>query len=165
MPVVCHIDHAKSVAEYVAGIESGFTSVMIDGSALELAANIALTQKVVEIAHKQRLSIEGEIGVVGYADGRSSTVTAPEDAAQFEREANVDALAVSVGNFHLQTQKSAAIDLNALAAIKKVTSVPLVLHGGSCIAVDMRRQLARDHRAKKFNIGTELRMSFGSSLR
>ena len=165
IPVVCHIDHAKTVAECVAGIESGFTSVMIDGSALNLSANIALTREVVALAHKQGISVEGEVGIVGYSGGSASTGTAPEEAARFERETKVDALAISVGNVHLQTEKSAVIDFAALKAIENVTSVPLVLHGGSGIDAQVRRHLSREYRVKKFNIGTELRMAFGKALR
>ena len=110
-------------------------------------------------------SVEGEVGFVGYADGRPSDFTAPADAAHFETETGVDALAVSVGNVHLQTEKTDGIDLEALNAIEAVTKVPLVLHGGSGIPPAMRQRLARHHRVKKFNIGTELRQAFGASLR
>ena len=80
-------------------------------------------------------------------------------------ETGVDALAVSVGNVHLQTEKTDGIDFDALRAIEAVTRLPLVLHGGSGIAADIRRMLARETRVKKFNIGTELRMAFGAALR
>ena len=165
VPVVCHIDHATTLDDCVRGIDHGFTSVMIDGSALPLAENIALTNQVVEVARKAGVSVEGEVGFVGYADGRPSDFTAPADAAHFETETGVDALAVSVGNVHLQTEKTDGIDLEALNAIEAVTKVPLVLHGGSGIPPAMRQRLARHHRVKKFNIGTELRQAFGASLR
>jgi fructose-bisphosphate aldolase class II len=70
-----------------------------------------------------------------------------------------------VGNVHLQTDKAAVIDWDALRAIEAVTFCPLVLHGGSGIPRDVRTKLARQSRVKKFNIGTELRMAFGQSLR
>jgi fructose-bisphosphate aldolase, class II len=165
VPVVCHIDHALTFEECISGIEHGFTSVMIDGSMLPLAENIALTSRVVAEAKKYGVSVEGEVGVVGYAAGVASHVTSPEEASQFERETGVDALAISIGNVHLQTEKLAEIDFTALHAIEKVTAVPLVLHGGSGIAGSVRQRLAREHRIKKFNIGTELRMAFGESLR
>jgi fructose-bisphosphate aldolase class II len=165
VPVACHIDHATTLADCVTGIDCGFTSVMIDGSALPLAGNIALTTKVVDVAHMAGVSVEGEVGVVGYADGRASSVTMPAEAARFAAETGVDALAVSVGNVHLQTEKTDGIDMAALAAIEAVTTVPLVLHGGSGIPPDLRRTLAHRHRVKKFNIGTELRQAFGAALR
>ena len=165
VPVVCHVDHAYTLAECVEGIEHGFTSVMIDGSKLPISENIALTARVVDMAHAAGVCVEGEVGVVGYAGGAASAATSPEDAARFERESGADALAISIGNVHLSTEKTSGIDLAALSAIEAVTQLPLVLHGGSGIPVAMRQQLARGTRVKKFNIGTELRMAFGTALR
>lgn len=106
VPVACHIDHATTLEECVRGIDHGFTSVMIDGSALPLDKNIALTNRVIDVARMAGVSVEGEVGFVGYADGRPSAFTAPQDAARFVAETGVDALAVSVGNVHLQTEKT-----------------------------------------------------------
>ena len=165
VPVVCHIDHARTVEECTEGIEHGFTSVMIDGSMFELAANINLTAHVAAMAKSLGKSVEGEVGVVGYANGLTSRHTSPEDAATFEKETGIDALAISIGNLHLQTEQAAEIDLASLRAIEVVTRVPLVLHGGSGIPLATRRMLASQSRVKKFNVGTELRMAFGKALR
>jgi fructose-bisphosphate aldolase class II len=165
VPVVCHIDHARTVEECTEGIEHGFTSVMIEGSMFELAANINLTAHVVAMAKSLGVSVEGEVGVVGYANGLTSRHTSPEDAATFEKETGIDALAISIGNLHLQTEQAAEIDLASLRAIEVVTRVPLVLHGGSGIPLATRRMLASQSRVKKFNVGTELRMAFGKALR
>ncbi|PZF77534.1 class II fructose-bisphosphate aldolase [Aestuariivirga litoralis] len=165
VPVACHIDHATTLDECLRGIEAGFTSVMIDGSSLPLAENIALTRRVVEAARASGVSVEGEVGYVGYAGGPASAFTAPDDAVRFAAETEVDALAVSVGNVHLQTEKTRGIDMAALGAIAAVTQVPLVLHGGSGIDPVTRRLLARQYRVAKFNIGTELRQAFGGALR
>lgn len=165
MPVACHIDHAYSVEECQQGLDCGFTSVMIDGSKLELSANIALTAEVVARARRYGASVEGEVGLVGYAGGMPSAGTAPADAARFDRESGVDALAISVGNVHLQQEKAALIDMEALRAIEQSTRSPLVLHGGSGIPGAVRRMLGHDSRVKKFNIGTELRRTFGAALR
>lgn len=165
VPVVCHIDHARSRDECRDGMDHGFSSVMIDGSMLPLAENIALTRAVVSLARPHGISVEGEVGVVGYSGGAASAHTSPAEAEVFARETGVDALAISVGNLHLQTEKQAHIDLDALRAIEAVTTVPLVLHGGSGIPSVMRQLLAGTSRVKKFNIGTELRMAFGTALR
>jgi fructose-bisphosphate aldolase class II len=165
IPVVCHIDHAYTVEECVAGIESGFTSVMIDGSKLPIGENIAITQRVVESARAAGVSVEGEVGFVGYVSGAASAMTSPEEAARFDRESGADALAVSVGNVHLSTEKTAGIDMDALRAIEAVTRLPLVLHGGSGIPDGVRRRIAQETRVAKFNVGTELRMAFGKALR
>ena len=165
VPVVCHIDHARTLEECREGVDHGFSSVMIDGSMLPLLENIALTARVVEASKPLGISVEGEVGVVGYANGISSLHTSVEEAAVFERNTGVDALAISIGNLHLQTEKAAGINLAALQAIEAVTTVPLVLHGGSGIPSAMRCNLASQSRVKKFNIGTELRLAFGASLR
>ena len=165
VPVVCHIDHARTVEECQQGIDHGFNSVMIDGSWLPFAENTALTAQVVEVAKTYGISVEGEVGVVGYSGGAVSSYTSPQEAESFERETGIDALAVSVGNLHLQTHKQAEIDIATLQAIEAVTTVPLVLHGGSGIPSTVRRNLARQSRVKKFNVGTELRMAFCLALR
>jgi fructose-bisphosphate aldolase class II len=165
VPVVCHIDHATSVEECQEGIDSGFSSIMIDGSKLPLAENIALTQRVVSLCRPHEISVEGEVGIVGYNEGAASAFTSPADAAHFEKQTGVDALAIAIGNLHLQTEKQAAIDMQVLRAIEAVTTVPLVLHGSSGIPSNIRQVLARESRVKKFNIGTELRMAFGRGLR
>jgi fructose-bisphosphate aldolase, class II len=165
VPVVCHIDHARTINECREGIDHGFSSVMIDGSMLELSANIDLTAQVVALARPLNISVEGEVGVVGYANGAASLNTSPSEAARFERETLIDALAISIGNLHLQTEQAAKIDMDALRAIEAVTRVPLVLHGGSGIPSATRQLLATQSRVKKFNIGTELRIAFGKALR
>lgn len=165
VPVVCHIDHAYSVEECQSGVEHGFTSVMYDGSKLPIADNIATTVRIVELAHAAGVSVEGEVGVVGYADGAKSHGTRPEDAKRFDLETGVDALAVSIGNLHLMQDASATVDMPLLREIEAVTRSPLVLHGGSGLSAKTRSELARATRVSKFNIGTELRMAFGSALR
>ncbi len=165
VPVVCHLDHGYTIDECREAIDLGFTSVMFDGSRLPISENIEITARIVELARTADVSVEGEVGFVGYADGAVSAATAPDEAARFDRETGADALAVSVGNVHLQTKKTAGIDEQALAAIEAVTHLPLVLHGGSGIPTDRRKKLAAESRVCKFNIGTELRMAFGQALR
>jgi fructose-bisphosphate aldolase, class II len=164
VPVVCHIDHAYSLEECWEGIDHGFSSVMIDGSKLPIAHNIKLTSQVVKRAHAAGVSVEGEVGVVGYVDGGASAITSPAEAHLFDLESGADALAISIGNVHLNTEKTSGIDFKALRAVEAVTHLPLVLHGGSGIPVDVRQKLSRETRVCKFNIGTELRMAFGSAL-
>ena len=165
VPVVCHIDHATTIAECQVGIDHGFTSVMIDGSRLKLADNIALTNAVRDIAHPHGVSVEAEIGFVGYDGDAVSLPTKPNDAAELVKQARPDALAVSVGNVHLQTSAKAEIDRPALAAIEAAVNCPLVLHGASGIKVEDRQWMATHTKVCKFNVGTELRQTFGSALR
>lgn len=163
--VVAHLDHGYTAEECREAIDSGFTSVMFDGSRLSLSENIEATAEIVEMAHAAGVSCEGEIGFVGYAAGEVSEGTDPDEAATFGRETGVDAMAISVGNVHLQQNKEGGLDEARIRAIEAVTEVPLVIHGGSGVPPAQRSHLARNSRICKFNIGTELRMVFGQSLR
>lgn len=165
VPVVAHLDHGYTVEECREAIACGFTSVMFDGSRKPLDENIAQTREIVQMAHAAGVSCEGEIGFVGYSGGDDSAGTDPDEAARFARETGVDAMAISVGNVHLQQQKEGGLDEDRIRAIEAVTDVPLVIHGGSGVPVAQRTTLARGSAICKFNIGTELRMAFGQSLR
>ena len=165
VPVVAHLDHGYTLEDCRAALDAGFTSVMVDGSSLPLQQNIDLTAAVAELAHAAGASCEGEIGYVGYAGGAASKGTDPDEAARFAKATGIDAMAISIGNIHLQSAPGSRIDLHQLRAIESVTTVPLVLHGGSGISTAERTVLATDSRIVKINIGTELRMAFGKALR
>jgi fructose-bisphosphate aldolase class II len=164
-PVVCHLDHGYTKEECVEAINSGFSSIMFDGSKFELKENIEKTCEIAEIAHQHHISIEGEIGFVGYAEGAESKSTDPEQAKAFAEQSKCDAMAISVGNVHLQTSKSASIDMGVIKKIQEITDIPLVLHGSSGIEHSLRRIIASTTNVCKFNIGTELRKTFGDTLR
>ena len=83
----------------------------------------------------------------------------------FAKDTKVDAMAISVGNVHLQKHKGSNLDLERIRQIEQVTSIPLVIHGGSGVPVEQRSFLSRNSKICKFNIGTELRMTFGDTLR
>jgi len=165
VPVVAHLDHGYTYEECQQALDSGFTSLMFDGSNLPLAENIDKTARIAEMAHAAGISCEGEIGFVGYSDGANSEGTDPAEAAQFAVDSGVDAMAISVGNVHLQQHKEGGLDEARIRAIEALTDVPLVIHGGSGVPVAQRRMLAQTSAICKFNIGTELRMAFGSALR
>jgi fructose-bisphosphate aldolase class II len=165
VPIVAHLDHGYTLEECREALESGFTSLMYDGSRKPLAQNIEETAAVARMAHDAGISCEGEIGFVGYSGGEGSAGTDPEEAAVFARETGVDAMAISVGNVHLQTDHEGGLDEARIRAIEAVTEVPLVIHGGSGVPYAQRLSLATGSRIAKFNIGTELRMAFGAALR
>ena len=165
VPVVAHLDHGYTYDECSEALDCGFTSLMFDGCRRPLAENIAQTRKIAELAHAAGISCEGEIGFVGYAEGEQSAGTDPEEAARFAAETGVDAMAISVGNVHLQQNKEGGLDEARIAAIQALTNVPLVIHGGSGVPVEQRARLAKNTHICKYNIGTELRMVFGAALR
>lgn len=165
VPVVAHLDHGYTYDECAEALDSGFTSLMFDGSRKPLADNIKATRQIAEMAHKAGISCEGEIGFVGYSGGENSAGTDPSEAAIFAAETDVDAMAISVGNVHLQQDKEGGLDEPRIAAIQAATEVPLVIHGGSGVPTSQRKSLAINTNICKFNIGTELRMAFGAALR
>ncbi|WP_372800113.1 class II fructose-bisphosphate aldolase [Paracoccus seriniphilus] len=165
VPVVAHLDHGYTHEECRIALDCGFSSVMFDGSRKPLQQNIDETAAIAQMAHEAGISCEGEIGFVGYSGGEASAGTDPAEAARFARETGVDAMAISVGNTHLQQESGAGLDEERIRAIEAVTEVPLVIHGGSGVPDEQRLKLARTSRICKFNIGTELRMAFGAALR
>lgn len=165
VPVVAHLDHGYTYDECKEALDAGFTSLMFDGSRKPLRQNIDETAAIAEMAHAAGISCEGEIGFVGYAGGENSAGTDPEEAAQFARETGVDAMAISVGNLHLQQATGGSLDERRIREIEMATSLPLVVHGGSGVSWTQRRRLALESNICKFNIGTELRMAFGEALR
>ena len=165
VPVVIHLDHGNSIDECKEAIDSGFSSVMFDGSRLSLRENIKKTKAVVEIASTYGISVEGEIGFVGYAKGESSAGTDPNEASLFASETNIDAMAISIGNMHLQLDTETPLDETLLRKIQEKTQIPLVIHGGSGVPKRQRAFLAENSNICKYNIGTELRVGFGKGLR
>ncbi len=165
VPVVVHLDHGYTLDECREALDAGFTSLMYDGSRKPLAQNIDETAQVAALAHAAGISCEGEIGFVGYAGGDASAGTDPREASIFARDSGVDAMAISVGNVHLQTDHEGGLDEPRIRAIEAVCEVPLVIHGGSGVPYAQRAALAAGSRIAKFNIGTELRQAFGQALR
>lgn len=165
VPVVAHLDHGYSSEECQQAIDCGFSSVMYDGSRKPLQQNIDETGAIAEMAHAYGISCEGEIGFVGYADGEQSNGTDPAEAALFALQTGVDAMAISVGNVHLQKNSYSHLDEQRIQAIQSGCNIPLVIHGGSGVAAEQRRSLASNSAICKYNIGTELRMAFGQALR
>lgn len=163
VPVAVELDHGETFENIVFAIRHGFSSVMIDGSSLPLEENIALTKKVVEVAHAVGVSVEAEIGHVsggeGNIDGGSEVdtdmFTKPEEAKYFYEETGVDALAVAFGTVHGLYSGTPKLDLERLQEIKKVIPGPLVMHGGSGLT-DEDFQAAIRNGISKVNIFTEI---------
>lgn len=164
--VCVHLDHSTSFDLIQRSIMANFSSVMFDGSQLSYADNVAQTRLAVKAAHACGVSVEAEIGAVGYADGTAynPSYTSPELAAQFEADAKPDCLAVAVGTVHRMTTQAAQLDFALLDAIRKVIDTPIVIHGSTGV-VDEDLQKLVLHGVKKVNIGTQLRISFGNAMR
>jgi fructose-bisphosphate aldolase class II len=172
VPVAIHLDHGTTYEHILLAIQSGFTSVMIDGSMLPFEENMALTKRAAEAAHAVGLSVEGELGTIGKTDGEAEdgaatiVYTDPDDAVLFVRETGVDSLAVAIGTCHgiYPSWMKPEIKLDLLQQIKEKIDVPLVLHGGSGnpdfeIGESVRLGI------NKINISSDIKVAYHSAMR
>ena len=167
IPVCLHLDHTYEMDIVKQAVDSGFTSVMFDGSQLSISENITAIQDIVFYAHPKGVSVEAEVGSVPYATGRDhikSAITEVSEALAMEEQGQPDALAISIGNVHRLESGSVAIDLDCFNELEKALSLPLVIHGTSGLE-DKDIQMLALRQVAKFNVGTILRKSFGNSLR
>lgn len=150
IPIVLHLDHGNSFELCKDCIDSGFSSVMIDGSHLPYEENVALTKKVVEYAHQHDVTVEGELGVLaGVEDdvkAEEHTYTRPEEVVDFVSRTGVDSLAISIGTSHgaykFKPGTNPKIRLDILAEIEKqIPGFPIVLHGSSSVPQDLVAQI------------------------
>jgi len=172
VPVGLHLDHTHSIEQIKEAISYGFTSVMIDASMLPFAENAAITGEVVEYAHARGVSVEAELGKIGSADkfeteNDEELFTEPQEAAEFARLTGVDALAVSVGTAHgVYTVQQPRVDVERIKAIRALTPVHLVLHGGS--GTPKEQIQAAIHLPtggiSKLNVATDLELALLRSL-
>jgi fructose-bisphosphate aldolase, class II len=172
VPVVVHLDHGATVNQMLLAIQCGFTSVMIDGSTLPFEENIAITKKVVEVAHAVGLSVEGEIGTIGQNDPVSHyenteiIYTKPEEAVSFIAATGVDSLAIAIGTSHgiYPAEMKPELKLDLLEDIKSAVSIPLVLHGGSN---NPDTEISQSVRLgiNKINISSDIKVSYHAKMR
>lgn len=163
--VALHLDHTKDFATIKEAVDNGFSSVMIDASALPIEENIKRTNEVVEYASKFGVSVESELGTIGGTeegialnDGKIK-YTRPEDAVRFIESTGIDALAIAIGTSHGQYKSKAKLSFDVLKSIYDVTSIPLVLHGGTGVSEeDLKKCISGG--ISKVNIGTELNVAW-----
>jgi len=214
IPMVMHQDHGTSPKVCAGAIELGFGSVMMDGSLLEdgktpsdFAYNVDVTRKVVEMAHKVGVTVEGELGCLGSletltagkedgigAEGKldhSALLTDPEEAAQFVKATQLDALAIAIGTSHgaYKFTREPTGDILAIGRVKeihaRIPNTHLVMHGSSSVPQDLLAiinqyggkmkqtygvpvkeiQEAIKHGVRKVNIDTDIRMAMTGAVR
>ncbi|GMA33204.1 ketose-bisphosphate aldolase [Litorihabitans aurantiacus] len=172
VPVAVKLDHGATVEQAAAALRHDFTSVMIDGSLLPFEQNVALTHKVVQMAHLVGVSVEGEIGTIGPRDPRSLAemqdfvFADPAQAKEFVDDTGVDMLAVAVGTAHGVYPPGFVPELK-LDLIERITDavrIPLVLHGGSG-AVDSEVSEAVKRGVAKVNISADMKTAYYAKLR
>jgi fructose-bisphosphate aldolase class II len=172
VPIVLHLDHAENLDIIRKAIEAGFTSVMFDGSQLPFQENIDRSREVVELAHRQGVAVEAELGFVAgkdiygtdYPGAGKSLLTEPSEVVEFVAKTGVDALAVSIGTSHGVYAAKPNLDIKRLKAIEAVSKVPLVMHGGSGTPEDQVQDAIR-HGITKLNVYADSRVAMFKGLK
>ena len=193
VPIALHLDHGKHWDKIVLAIRNGFTSVMIDASDKPFDENVAMTRKVVDLAHAVGVTVEAELGRLAgvedivSVDEKEAILTNPDDAKRFVELTEVDALAVAVGTSHgaYKFKGEPKLDIDRIKKISELVGIPLVLHGASGVIPEIV-ELATKYGAKlpgakgvpddqiklaieagicKINIDTDLRLAFLAAVR
>lgn len=192
--IALHLDHGDTFELCKECIDSGFTSVMIDGSHLSFEDNVALTKRVVEYAHQHGVTVEGELGqLAGIEDDvnvEHHSYTNPDDVEEFVRRTGVDSLAIAIGTSHgafkFKPGQKPQLRFDILEEVeKRLPNFPIVLHGASSVSQeyvkiindnggkmadaigipeDMLRQAAKSA-VCKINIDSDLRLAFTAGIR
>ena len=192
VPLTMHLDHGEDFDTASKCVDAGFTSVMIDGSFLKFDENVALTKRVVSIAHPKGVSVEAELGKLAGVEERSveereAILTDPKTAVEFVEKTGVDALAVAIGTSHgaYKFKSEGKLDLERLKLISETVSIPLVLHGASSVpdwliekatkygaSLSGAKGIPEEQLKKaitlgiaKINIDTDLRLAFTATVR
>lgn len=194
LPIVFHLDHGKNETLVIKAIKSGwYTSVMFDGSAFAFKENIRRTKKIVELAHKHRISVEAELGAIAGMEDfvsvkeRDAHFTDPKQAKEFVSATGCDALAVAIGTKHgaYKFKGESALDFGRLKEVAEAVRIPLVLHGASGLPANIKKicteygceissakgvsdahvKKAITLGVRKVNVDTDLRLAFDAGIR
>ncbi|WCK54374.1 class II fructose-1,6-bisphosphate aldolase [Aneurinibacillus sp. Ricciae_BoGa-3] len=170
VPVAIHLDHGSSFEKCVEAIHAGFTSVMIDGSHFPLDENIALTKRVVDVAHALGISVEAELGRIGgqeddlIVNDADAMYAIPEECDRLVRETGVDCFAPALGSVHGPYKGEPNLGFGRMEEVMKLTGVPLVLHGGTGIPTkDIQKAISLG--TAKINVNTENQMTSAATIR
>lgn len=169
VPIAMHLDHGSSFELAMKCFRAGYTSIMIDGSHGTFEENIAVSKSVAEVCHAADVPVEAELGKVGGKEddldgGEGNPYTDPKQAAEFVEATGVDFLAVAIGTAHGVYKGVPKLDKERLSEIRKVVSIPLVLHGTSGVPdEDVRDCIARG--ICKVNYATDLRIAFSKGVK
>ena len=169
VPVAIHLDHGNSFELAMKALRAGYTSIMIDGSHDSFEQNIAVSKAVVDACHPSAIPVEAELGKVGGKEddlegGEDNPYTDPQQAKQFVEATGIDFLAVAIGTAHGVYKGILKLDVNRLSEIKKVVSIPLVLHGTSGVPDETVQECIR-RGICKVNYATDLRIAFSKGVK
>lgn len=169
-PLAIHLDHHEKIDDIEIKVAAGVRSVMIDGSHLPFADNIALVKNVVDYCHRYDVSVEAELGRLGgqeddlIVDGKDALYTHPEQAREFINKTGIDSLAVAIGTAHGLYSAEPKLDFERLNQIRQRVDIPLVLHGASGLPTqDIKHAISLG--ICKVNVATELKIAFSDALK
>ena len=168
VPVVMHLDHGSSFELAMKAFRAGYTSIMIDGSHGSFEENIEVSKKVADACHAADVPVEAELGKVGGKEddldgGDENPYTDPQQAKEFVEKTGIDSLAVAIGTAHGVYKGIPKLDVNRLSEIRKVVSIPLVLHGTSGVPDDAVKECI-SRGICKVNYATDLRIAFSKGV-
>ena len=163
VPVSIHLDHGGDFDICMEALRLGFTSVMIDGSALPVGENAAMTNEVIRTARCFGVPVEAEIGELQRLDNgvplENKNLVDPEDVREFLSLCQPDTLAIGIGNAHGYYRGKPEIHLEVLERVRAFTDIPLVLHGCTGMEESIVRE-AIGLGVAKINFGTEIRYKY-----
>lgn len=161
-----HLDHGGDVGICKACIDAGYTSVMIDGSALDFDGNVGLTKEVVDVAHPLGISVEGELGTIGGKEETQSEIkyTEVSEAEEYVLRTGVDSLAIGVGTAHGVYKGVPHIAVDRIEEIAAKINTPLVLHGASGLSDEVIIACIKAG-ISKINFATQLRQAFTQGIK
>jgi fructose-bisphosphate aldolase class II len=170
VPVAIHLDHGSSFEKCVEAIHAGFTSVMIDGSHFPLEENIALTKRVIEVAHTLGVSVEAELGRIGgqeddlIVNDAEAAYAIPKECEKLVKETGVDCFAPALGSVHGPYKGEPNLGFSHMKEIDSLVGIPLVLHGGTGIPTkDLQKAIEYGH--AKINVNTESQITSAKTVR
>ena len=173
IPIALHLDHGKDMKLIKECLKINYSSIHIDASQKNFSQNIALTKKVVKMAKKNNIAVQGELGAILGKEGMTSVTkgqlkiedyfTNPLQVQEFVQKTGIDTLAISIGTAHGNFPNDQKIDYQRLKEIRSLIKIPLVLHGGSGLKKRSYRKLIKNG-IRIINIDTNLRLAYKKAL-
>ncbi len=170
IPIAIHLDHFEDPKEIIKYLDMGFRSCMIDASHKAFEENIRITGEVVKHARKLGATVEAELGRLGgqeddvLVEEENAAYTNPESTVEFVERTGIDSLAVAIGTAHGLYKGEPKLDYKRLRMIRRLISIPLVLHGASNVPDEMVKKTI-EYGISKVNVATDLKIPFSNAIK
>lgn len=163
-----HLDHCRDKALIYQAVDFGWDSVMFDGSQLDLAANINITNEIVQYAHARGCLVEAEVGYIGKALANSKQteimIASREDIDYFLQKTDVDLFAAAFGTAHGLYKGKPVLHYELIDYIHEISDVPFVVHGGTGLSDEAFKELLGHENVKKINISTDVKQAYREAV-